>query len=204
MYGNNKFSIIALLAICFLNYSFQCHKPFGCAGAVYNFEMGIKAFPDKDSIHIGDTIWLIIDEPTTLKDVQTGRMIDYSGAENLGSAIGFHRLSQTNQFTVGAAAHFNLRLINGTEINNVDPTYLHEYSFEQVNNHYLFKLGVIPKQTGIYRLFFSNAANVYRSNDKCTKANFTLNFKNTNQHYYMSPTYQGGNLVGGDYYFKVY
>jgi hypothetical protein len=166
--------------------------------------MAIKAYPDKDSITIGDTIWLTIDESTTLKDVQTGRIIEYSNAANLGSAIGFHKLSATNQFTVGAAEQFNFKIVIGTELNNADPTYLREYSFEQANNHYLFKLGVIPTQTGTFRLFFSNAANVYRKQDKCTKANFTLNFKNTNQHYYISPTYQGGVLTGGDYYFKVY
>jgi len=31
-------------------------------------------------------------------------------------------------------------------------------------------------------MFVSNASNVYKNNDKCTKANFEINFKNTNQH----------------------
>ncbi len=194
-----------VLAICLVNYSFRCNKPFGCAGAVYNFEMGIKAFPDKDSIHIGDTVWLLIDEPTTLKEVQTGRVIDYSGAANLGSAIGFQTFSlDRGQFTVDAAQKFNFSIVQGVETANVNPALYHEYLFSEVNNRYIFKLGVIPKEKGLFRLVFSNAANVYRKNDKCTKANFTLNFNNTNQHYYLNPNYQGGTFVGGDYYFKVY
>lgn len=204
MYGNKYYFIAILFFSCIAIFGFQCKKNIDCRGNVYNFEIGIEARPDKDSINIGDTIWLTIDEPTTLKDVQTGRIVEYSNAANLGSAIGFHKLSATNQFTLGAAEQFNFKVVFGTEINNADATYLREYSFAQINNHYLFKLGVIPKQTGTFRLFFSNASSVYRKNDKCTKANFTLNFKQTDQHYYLSPTYQGGNLVGGDYYFKVY
>lgn len=31
-------------------------------------------------------------------------------------------------------------------------------------------------------MFVSNASNVFRKNNNCTKANFEINFKNTNQH----------------------
>jgi hypothetical protein len=55
--------------------------------------MAIKASPDLDSIHINDTIWLEVNEPTILKDVQTGKDVNYSGAANLGSAIGFEKVS---------------------------------------------------------------------------------------------------------------
>ena len=49
-----------------------------------------------------------------------------------------------------------------------------------------------------------NAANFYRKSYACTKAFFTINFIQTNQHYYLNPNFQGGPTpVGGDYYFKV-
>lgn len=203
MYGNKYNLLIILLIFSTISFGFECNKRIGFAETIYNFELGIEANPDIENIRIGDTLWLNIDESVNLKDVRTGRPIDYGDTANLGSAIGFHKLSDSHQFTLGATQHFNFKLVNGSETNNADPTYLREYLFEEKNNRYLFKLGVIPKQAGTFRLFFSNAANVYRKNDKCTKASFTLNFKNTNQHYYLSPTYQGGTLVGGDYYFKV-
>ena len=92
----------------------------------------------------------------------------------------------------------------GIEIANPYIELGREYGFIQENNRCLFLLGVIPKQKGIYSILFSNSNNVYRKNDKCTKASFVLNFKNTNQHYYLSPFFAGGPTpIGGDYYFKV-
>ena len=90
----------------------------------------------------------------------------------------------------------------GTELRKTD--LLKEFRFEDNNGFYKFKLGIIAKKKGIFGLIFSNAANVYRKSDACTKAFFTINFIQTNQHYYLNPNFQGGPTpVGGDYYFKV-
>lgn len=169
----------------------------------YKFELGIRAYPDSESINVNDTIWLEINEPTTLMDLNTRKEINYGNAANLGSAIAFQKLSGTNEFNVKAADQFNYRLIEGVETNNADPSALREYLFQEKNGLYLFKLGVIPKNSGTFRLFFSNAANVYRNNDNCTKAFFILNFKNTNQHIYLFPGLVDSLSGGGVYYFKV-
>ncbi len=183
-----------------------CKKKLDCRESVYSFEIGIKAYPDKDSINVGDTVWLEVNETTVLTDGQTGRSIDYRGAANLGSAIGFQALSSVSgQFTVEAVQKFSFLLVQGVEVINRSPSLYKEYFFAEVNGRYIFKLGVIPRQSGVFSIVFSNAASVYQKNDNCTKANFTLNFKNTNQHYYLNPNFQGGPPpVGGDYYFKVY
>lgn len=189
-----------------MSLQFQCKKGIGCSGSVYSFALGLKAYPDQDSLHIGDTIWLEVDALTTLTDLQTGQEIDYSGAANLGSAIAFQALSrETGQFTIDAVEKFNFILIYGREIGNRSPSLYKGYNFAEVNGRYVFKLGLIPKEKGIFGLIFSNADNVYRKTDNCTKASFGLTFKNTNQHYYLNPNFQGGPTpVGGDYYFKVY
>jgi hypothetical protein len=194
------------LTICYLSIWASCNKSFDCRGAVYNFEIGIRAFPDKDSIRVGDTLWLEVNEPTTLNDVQTGRAIDYSGAANLGSAIGFQGFSETDgQFTTEAVQQFTFVLAQGVEVANRSPGLYKEYFFAEIGDRYAFMLGIVPKEKGTYSIVFSNAASVYRHNDRCTKANFALNFKNTDQHYYLNPNFQGGPTpVGGDYYFKVY
>lgn len=168
--------------------------------------MAIKASPDLDSIHINDTIWLEVNEPTILKDVQTGKDVNYNGATNLGSAIGFEKLSPTTgEFMTGVVDRFNFFLVKGINVTNVSPEIYKEYFFAEENGRYIFKLGVIPKEKGIFGLVFSNASSVIRKNDNCTKAFFTLNFKNTNQHYYLNPNFTGGPVApGGDYYFKVY
>lgn len=201
-HGNNLI-IAAALLLCLVNSGFQCRKSFGCAGTLYNFKLGVKAYPDTETVIADDTIWLEINEPTTLQDIRTGRDINWSNAANLGSVLSFHQLSNQNEFTVKAADKFDFHLVNGTKLNSIDPSFEREYRFDEKNGYYLFKLGVIPKEKGTFRLFFSNAANVYLRNDRCSKSNFIINFRDTDQHYYLSPTYQGGNLVGGDYYFKV-
>jgi hypothetical protein len=194
------------LLICYLGIWASCNKNINCTENIYSFNMGIKAYPSRDSMNVGDTVWLEVNEPTTLNDVQTGRTIDYSGTANLGSAIGFQALSSlSGQFTVESVQKFDFVLSQGVEVINRSPGLYKEYFFDEVNKRYIFILGVIPKEKGIFSVVFSNAASVYRKNDKCTKANFTLNFKNTDQHYYLNPNFQGGPTpVGGDYYFKVY
>lgn len=195
--------IVTLLLFCMLNSGFQCNKQIGCGGMVYNFEMGIKAYPDEKIIIVGDTLWLEINESSILRDMVTGKVIDYSNAANLGSAIAFQKLSSTNEFVEKAARSFTFKLTYGTETNNADPESLREFLFEERNKRYVFKLGVIPKQAGTYRLFFSNAANVYKRENRCSKANFTLNFKDTDQHINLYPGLVDSTSGGGVYYFKV-
>jgi hypothetical protein len=67
---------------------------------------------------------------------------------------------------------------------NLLPEQNRDYGFSEMNNEYKFKLGVIPKQTGTFAIGVDNAANVFRTNDKCTKASFFIKFANTNQHLY--------------------
>lgn len=201
---NKLFSGLILLLLAIPMLSLQCRKSFGCADTVYNFEIGVKAYPDADSINVNDTIWLEINTPDILRDKLSNTLINYSGVENLGSGISFQKLDNNN-FTIKALNKFKLILLKGTKFDNtIDPDLFNEYLFDDRDGYIQFKLGVIALDTGIFRIVFSNAANVYRRNDKCTKAFFTINFTQTNQHYYLNPGFPGGPPpVGGDYYFKV-
>lgn len=181
----------------------KCNKsPLDCANTVYSFQLPVKAFPNKDTINVGDTVWLEINEPTLIKDGRTGELIDYSGTSNLGSAVSFLYWNNVSNTGVEGSARFNFILDKGVVL-KVTPLTI-QYRFIEVNSRYIFKLGVIPKEKGLHSLLFSNSNNTFRDSDKCTKASFTINFKNTNQHYYLSPSYTGQTgLVGGDYYFFV-
>ena len=196
--------ILSFLGLSLLNLQFQCHKTIGCTETVYNFELGIQAYPDNDSINIGDTIWLEVNVPTTFTDIQTGRAIDYSNAANLGSAIGLIELLG-NSNSRESANDFSYFLAKGRSINNPNQNLIREYSFEELNSKYIFKLGVIPAKTGVYRISVSDAANVYRQEDKCTEASFRINFKSTNQHLYYNEQNYGVvvPLPNNGYCFKV-
>lgn len=182
MYDNNKLLVVAiLLGFCIISYSFQCNKRLDCTETVYNFNIGIKAFPDKDSISIGDTLWLEVIEPVKLTNLTTGQMVNYDNAANLGTAISFIQLTGNSQ-SKEAANDFSYLIKSGTEVPRPDTFRVREYTFEKISSNYIFKLGVICKKSGIYRISVSDAANVYRNNDNCTKAYFRINFKETNQH----------------------
>ena len=205
MVTNIKLTAVVVLIYATTVFS-TCNKTIlGCSEESHSFQINAIAYPDKDSIHIGDTLWLEVNAPTTLKDVFSGKMMDYSGAANLGSAIGFGEYSIVGIFK-NAANYFDYYLVTGASVSNPNTAQIREYLFTQANNSYRFKLGVIPREKGIYCIAFSNATNVYRNSDKCTKAGFEINFENANHHYYLNPNFQNGALPAGgeNYYVKVY
>jgi hypothetical protein len=183
----------------------DCKKiSFDCTKQKYGFNLSVIAYPNKDTVVIGDTIWFEINSPTKLRDTITGQIIEYVNVANLGSLLSFDRLSVTGEFTDHSANRFNFLLRNGREIAAIDANWEKNYLFTEANNKYIFLLGVVPKEKGIYSILFSRAANVYRSTDECTKANFNIIFENTDQHYPLNPFYiPGTNPKGGDYYFIV-
>ena len=165
----------------------------------------MKEYPGKDTFHVGDTIWFEIHSPDILNDLITNKLINYSGVENLGSVIGVQQLDSNNNFIIKAFNKFSHILVEGKEvINNIDAELFREYLFEDKNGYYQFKYAFVARDTGIFRVSFSNAANVYRSQDKCTKAAFVINFTQTDQHYYLFPGFQGNQYdKSGTYYFRI-
>lgn len=188
--------------------SFQCSKGgINCTENFYSFNLGIRAYPDTDSIRIGDTLWLEINEPSTLKDIQSGQMIDYSGAENLGTVIGIAELLSVNTFNTEGNTLFKFLLFEGKEVPRSDNNKFKEYLFEESNARYIFKLALMPAKKGIYKIFVSNASNVFRTSNKCKKAGFSISFTNTDQHLYFNEIILPGVSLpagGGIYLFKVY
>jgi hypothetical protein len=178
------------MLVCFgyLSIYSTCNKRLNCNVTIYSFETNIKAFPDSDSINIGDTIWFELICPTKLRDAISGTMIDYRGAENFGIAIRIFELTGGTVSVpggVGAVFDFDYKLVFGEFIpDNLLPNENRDYKFVEVGNEYRFKLGVIPKKSGIFSISPGNAANVYTKRNKCDKASFSITFANTNQHLY--------------------
>lgn len=182
--------------------SSTCKKK--CAPTEYSFAINAKAYPDLDSIFIGDTLWIDLNEPVQLQNIQNNQIINYSGAVNLGTAISFIELLGNNQ-SRNAANDFNFFVLKGRMLTNSNATQIREFKFDEISGRFVFKIGIIPQRTGIFRLSLSNATNVYKLNDNCSKANFTINFKETNQHLYFNEWNYGVvvPLPNGGYCFKV-
>jgi hypothetical protein len=146
--------------------------------------MDSRLFPNLDSININDTLWLEIRSSVIIRDNQSGQMINYSNAANLSIVVRLIELLGNSSFR-GAFADFQFKLLYGSNgLNTSDPSSLREYLFNEMNNEYVFLLGVIPQRIGIYRIGFENAANVYRRNEECIKSGFSFAIKNTNCHAY--------------------
>jgi hypothetical protein len=195
---------LLLTGITFLMQKCNCTKPLGldCAKTVYNFEITVKGNPGKDTLVIGDTLWFELNSPTQLKDTKDNSIVNYSGAANLGSAVNFRALSNAKEYTIEAVNKFGYFLKEGLQLRATNDNI--EYNFNEKNNRFVFLLGVLPKEKGTYRILFSNAANVYRNNDQCTKAAFVINIENSDRHPYLNSFYTGGTYPpGGDYYFVV-
>jgi hypothetical protein len=131
-------------------------------------------------------VWIEINAPSTLKDTYSGNNIKFENAANLSTLISFLEL-KGNMQVADAVNSFDHVLVNGVFTGNTNiPTRFREYQFSEQNSYYQLKLAIVPKRSGIYRISLSDAANVYRRNDECSKAFFRLNFENTNQHLYFN------------------
>ena len=66
--GTNKYMFITLFFASLFLLKCECKKlQIDCTQVKYNFQLPVKAYPNKDSINIGDTLWLEINEPITFK-----------------------------------------------------------------------------------------------------------------------------------------
>ena len=150
---NTQLFILLLLSLSCMQ--FQCERRFDCAETLFSFGLGVRAYPDSDSIKIGDTIWLEINEATTLKDFRTSQMFDYSKAANLGSNISFSQLSADSQFTIQAVHKFDFHLIEGIPTASANDDLYKEYLFnelpqdyQQAINYFHFRYYVVNEPWG--------------------------------------------------------
>lgn len=205
-----KLKIIAGLMLVYSTMIFsKCNKGSICnATNVYNFTLGMRCYPDKDSLSIGDTVWLNLNESIFFKNESNNETIEFRSAANLGTVISCYQFFDRS-ISKGALNKFKFVLNKGTNVaNNIDTSAIKEYLFAENGLYYTLNLGLITKDTGRFVLTISNAANVFRRNDNCNKAFFKINFRETNQHFYLLDLWRP-DLVLDDigktkvYYFKV-
>ena len=177
---------ISLELLFILLVSSTCRK--NCIEKNYSFSINVNARPNLDSININDTIWLELDTPTLLTDINSGNPIEYSSAANLSTVIQAGRFvggSVLNPGVVDADNEFEFVVVKGSALQNNNPGVITEIKPLENNGHYLIKCGIIPKIKATYGIAISNAVNVYRITEKCDKAGFSITFANTNQHLYL-------------------
>jgi hypothetical protein len=211
----NNFCFLAILVFISMTATFStCKKGgLGCVNNVYNFRTEAQAYPDKDSIKLGDTLWIKVNSLTTLIDLNSNQTVDFSGASNLGNAISIVKFTGNGSISDPAADYaandFKYVAVIGVQVNNPFIEGIREYLFAEDFNQYKFKLAIIPQKIGVYSIGISNSVNVGRQSDKCTKAGFEFYFANTDQHLYLLQKNRPGYVISEYerahlYCFKVY
>jgi hypothetical protein len=201
---SKNFTLAALLFIYAASVFATCKKE-NCSEKEYSFNINARAYPDADSINIGDTVWIEINTSTTFIDNQSNQYVSFDRASNLSTVIGFLELLG-NQQARDAANDFDVKIEKGMfRGNSTIANRFREYSIIEENGNYKLKIAIIPKKDGIYRISLSDAANVFRRGDDCSKAFFRLNFSGTNQHMYYNEWNYGVvvPLPNNGYCFKV-
>ena len=187
--------------------------PKACIEANYSFAVNAQIIPDIDSLHVGDTIFLTSTFPIRLNNLASNDTIDYSNSTNIGSTIGIVKL--TNNIFPGqdAVSNFNFVNVAGTVYNDntiPNPNKVQGLTYFENNGFYKLKIGIIPKQTGVYYLGVGNGlSNGRKNNHSCEKAGFSITLNNTNQHLnYFSDWNPNVNLSSYEqtraYFLKVY
>ena len=185
----------------------------GCIDALYSFNAHLQIIPDYDSIHVGDTIFLVSTIPVELQDQVTGATINYSNAKTIGSDIRISRLENDNPVSIDAVPEFDYFSTIGNIYNDRNipsPNGVQQLTYEKTNEGYQLKVGIIAKHKGVYTFGIGNGlSNGRKDVHSCEKASFDISIIDTNQHFYLFYLWRP-DLTIDDYYkskiyyFKVY
>lgn len=111
-------------------------------------------YPTNDTIHIGDTIWLEARIPVNLKDFETGEIANYRGVD-FNSYFDIQILTDTTRYISDqpnpsyATSKFTLIKSIGDCIFDDEVCRI---NYLDRNDSFLFKVGFIAKNEGIYRI----------------------------------------------------
>ena len=178
----NQIVLVNLIIIA----SESCHKP--CNEPNYSFKVNESFFPQKDSINVGDTIFVLSSFNKELTDTTTKKVIDFSNAENLGTVLIISDITKFRDIQRGAIDSFSYFNLVGSIFTApaTDTLNVKQLIYTETSSIYDLKIGLIAKKAGIYIFTIPDNPDVFRKNQtKCGTANFEILNQNTQQHLYL-------------------
>lgn len=204
-----------VFAMAFLVVLTGCRKL--CVPHQYDFNGGISTiYPDKDSIHIGDTLWFNCSFPINLKfknfNSADSEIVNFSGASNVGTDINFHAIPKVDTLTDALDSFVLIPSKGILNVNSLVPHGAENITFLEQGGNYEMSFGIVAQKRGTYVI---TIIDVYRIEKKCAKASVTIPIISTvNQHlYFLDSLYFPGSRyepaipnyeLTHDYCFKVY
>lgn len=160
----------------------ECHKP--CNEPDYTFIGNDYFSPEKDSLHIGDTLWLISSINKELMDTNTKKVIDYSSAANLASAV---IISDIKKFKDkrGAIDSFDYINVIGNIFSdvNTDTSNVKQLTYNKATSSFELKIGFIARKAGSYIFTIPDNPYLYRrGKPKCGTAKIVMLNQNIDKH----------------------
>ncbi len=200
--------LIFFIGIILVVIIFNCCR-IACVPNHYTFKIDNCIFqPNKDSIKVGDTLFFTASTLTTMVNQSDGKSIDYSGAANLGSALGVTELVGPN-IANDAVNAFSYLPIKGQIYSDAaaSPNRIKQIKFQEENGNYKLSFVVVAKKRGIYALNIADMPDVVR---KCDRSAISMTFPSSlDVHlHYLKDIYYGGGQINpfdsvGVYCFKV-
>lgn len=121
-----------------------------------NFLYPVTITPNSDTINVGDTLWIYVNFPDSIYDNTNSRKFylpnfDFQNYMSVEKLIDKTKTYANQQY---AASKFN----TFNQVGNISIGGAFAIDFQPVyqNNHYVFKGAIIPKDTGVYCLVFTN------------------------------------------------
>ncbi len=170
-----------ILLFCFIPYLIGCHKP--CNEPDYHFSVTESFSPEKDSIKVGDTFFLMCIIHKMQMDISTKMVIDFSNLVSFGDHLVISDISKFN-IQRDAADSFSYFNIEGKIYS--DQYGAKQLSFTENDSTYRLKVGLVALKAGSYIFTVPDAPNVTRKGHvKCGLGNFQIFNSNVNKHLYL-------------------
>jgi hypothetical protein len=138
----------------------SCHCEEDTYGEVLDLVIPITTHPDKDTFHIGDTIWM---EAQFNKDI---RLLNSTKTIRLEAFTFFTDLGIAE--ISGETENYQIDIDTIAEIGAIDYLPLHgalaySLTFVEEEHYYVFKGAVVLKSKGLFYLFFSTNGRFYEA-----------------------------------------
>lgn len=159
-----------------------CTKP--CHEPDYDFSVYESFSPEKDSMNVGDTLYLNWEILKMQKDKNTGTLINFSNLGNLGDNLVISDITKFHDAKREAADSFSYINIYGKIYS--DNYGAKQFQFMETDSSYLLKVGLIPLKAGLYVFTIPDATGIYRNGHvKCGIGDYAVLNANVNKHLYL-------------------
>lgn len=170
---------ILIIGVCIAT---SCGR--GCLEAQYNFNMQEVFSPEKDSILVGDTVFMESSHSTSFKDTLTTMLIEFGGSQ-IGVNLGLLRFPDTSATPDGGMNDFSILVFKGKAVGNDNiPTQNKGFLFAEDGGNYELKIGFVAKQKGVYAISLGNSMGIIKKRSGCEKANILITNGNVSNHLY--------------------